>query len=114
MKDMMEYKGYYGSVHYSDDDRLFYGKVQFIKALVSYDGKDVDSLRAGFKEAIDDYIDLCHSQDIEPEHSFKGSFNVRVGSDLHRRASLYTQERGTTLNHLIKHALDEHLKAQHF
>ena len=37
MKDMMKYKGYFGSVHYSDDDNLFYGKLEFIRALVSYD-----------------------------------------------------------------------------
>ena len=25
MKDMMSYKGYYGSVHYGDEDRIFHG-----------------------------------------------------------------------------------------
>ncbi len=37
MKDMMSYKGYYGSVHYSDEDRIFHGKIEFIS--------DVGSLR---------------------------------------------------------------------
>ncbi len=27
MKDMIHYKGYYGSVHYSDDDQVFFGKI---------------------------------------------------------------------------------------
>jgi hypothetical protein len=30
MKDMMHYKSYYGSVHYDDDDLIFYGKIAFI------------------------------------------------------------------------------------
>ena len=55
MKDMMKYKNYYGSVHYSDEDKLFYGKVEFIRALVSYEGTDVTSLRKSFEEAVDDY-----------------------------------------------------------
>jgi predicted HicB family RNase H-like nuclease len=41
MKDMMTHKGYYGSVCYNDEDRIFYGKVEFIRALVSYEGTDV-------------------------------------------------------------------------
>ncbi len=38
MKDMIQYKGYYGSVHYSDDDQVFYGKIEYIKSLVNYEG----------------------------------------------------------------------------
>ena len=48
MKDMMTYKGYTGSVHYSDDDRVFYGKVEFIRSLISYEGTDVASLHSAF------------------------------------------------------------------
>jgi len=36
MKDMMSYKGYYGSVHYSDEDGVFHGKIEFIRSLVTY------------------------------------------------------------------------------
>jgi len=32
MKDMMSYKEYYGSVHYSDEDRIFHGKIEFIRS----------------------------------------------------------------------------------
>jgi hypothetical protein len=34
MEDTMEYS-YFGSVHYNDDDKVFYGKLEFIRALVS-------------------------------------------------------------------------------
>ena len=36
MKDMMYYNGYYGAVHYSDGDQVFYGKIMYIKNLVIY------------------------------------------------------------------------------
>ena len=58
MKDMMSYKGYYGSVHYSDEDLIFHGKRGFIRSLVSYEGSNVDSLRKAFEESVDDYLDL--------------------------------------------------------
>ena len=59
MKDMMKYKGYLGSVHFSDEDNLFYGKLEFIRALVSYEGTDVKTLRRAFEAAVDDYLQMC-------------------------------------------------------
>ena len=32
MKDTMEYRGYFGSVHYNDDDKVFYGKLGIASA----------------------------------------------------------------------------------
>jgi predicted HicB family RNase H-like nuclease len=39
-------------------------------------------------------------------------FNVRVGSQLHRQAALFAQERGLNLNKLVTDALEFYLKAQ--
>ena len=41
MKNTMEYKGYVGSVEFSEADGLFFGKVMGIRALVSYEGTNV-------------------------------------------------------------------------
>lgn len=87
MNGMMEYKGYLGSIRYSDADRLFYGEIAYIRDLVSFEGADVDSLEKSFREAVDDYLELRHELGQGPERPFKGSFNVRTGSELHRRAS---------------------------
>ena len=67
MNDMVKYKGYIGSVHYSDEDQVFFGKLEYIKSLVNYEGTDVKSLKQSFEEAIDDYLDLCRQEGIEPE-----------------------------------------------
>jgi predicted HicB family RNase H-like nuclease len=109
MKDMMIYKGYYGSVHYSDEDQVFHGKIEFIRSLVSYEGTDVKSLRTAFKEAVDDYLELCKEERKEPEMSFKGSFNVRTGPDLHRRAMLFAKSKGMNMNSIITDALENYL-----
>jgi predicted HicB family RNase H-like nuclease len=110
MNDMMQYKNYVGSVHYSDEDQIFYGKVEYIRSLISFEGENVISLRANFEEAIDDYLALCQEKGIEPEKPFKGSFNVRVGSQLHRQAALFAQERGLNLNKLVTDALESYLR----
>jgi len=59
MKNVMGHKGYTGSVEYSDEDSVLFGKVQFIRALISYEGKDVESLRQEFHAAVEDYLWLC-------------------------------------------------------
>ena len=109
MKDTMEYKGYAGSVHYSDEDRLFYGKVEFIRSLLSYEGTDVDSLRQAFEATVDEYLGGCVQSGREPEKPFRGTFNVRTGSELHRRAVFRARERGINLNRLVTEALEEYL-----
>jgi len=110
MRDMMEYKGYYGSVHYNDDDLLFYGKLEFIRGLISYEGQDVSSLRTAFEEAVDEYLELCREQGMEPDRPLKGSFSVRVGEGLHRRAYLAAQERGLSLNAFTVEALEKAIR----
>ena len=106
----MEYKGYLGSVNYDDEDRIFYGKVEYIRSLISYEGHDVESLRNSFCEAVDDYLNLAKEQNIEPEESFKGSFNIRTSKELHRRAVIEAKQRGINLNKLVNEALDKYLQ----
>lgn len=59
MKSTLEHHGYVGSVNYSPEDRVFYGKIAHIGSLVKFEGSDVDSLEASFKEAVGDYLDTC-------------------------------------------------------
>jgi len=106
MKDMMSFKGYFGSVHYSDDDRVFFGKIEFIRALVSYEGTDVDSLKRAFEEAVDDYLEMCAQAGREPEKPFKGSFNIRLDPSLHQRLVSHAMNEGKTLNAFIKSILE--------
>ncbi len=110
MKNMMEYKGYFGSVNYNDEDRIFYGKVEYIRSLISYEGHDVESLRNNFCEAVDDYLELAKARNIEPEESFKGSFNIRTSKELHRRAAIAAKQRDINLNKLVNEAMQKYLE----
>jgi predicted HicB family RNase H-like nuclease len=107
MKDAMEYNGYFGSVHYNDDDKVFYGKLEFICALVSYEGTDVVSLRTAFEEAVDDYLEFCKETGKQPEKPFKGSFNLRLDPELHKRLVSNAMNEGKTLNAFIKDILEK-------
>lgn len=110
MKDIIEYKNYVGSIHLDTEEELFYGQVQFIRDLVSYEGKTAKEIKESFQASIDDYLTLCAQEGKEPDRPFKGSLNVRIGERLHRKAALYAQEKGLKLNQLIKEALARHVK----
>jgi predicted HicB family RNase H-like nuclease len=105
----MEYKDYQGSVQYNDEDRVFYGKVMFVRPLLSYEGTDVASLRESFHQAVDDYLELCEEQGKQPDRPFKGTFNVRTKPELHRRIALYASEHHTNLNSVVTQALECYL-----
>ena len=38
MNNTIQYKGYVGSVEFSEEDGIFYGKVMGIRSLISYEG----------------------------------------------------------------------------
>jgi len=101
----LEHKGYTGTIEYSYDDELLYGKVIGIKGLISYEGKTGKDLENDFRGAVDDYIVLCKSQGISPEKSFKGSFNVRIPTDLHKKAALLAMEEQVSLNSFVAESI---------
>ena len=109
MTNMLQYKGYLGSIEYSDDDEVLHGRLEFIRDLVTYEGNDAKSLKAAFQEAVDDYLDLCNAEERKPDVPLKGSFNVRPGRDLHRRAMLYARRRQINLNTVVSDALRRYL-----
>ena len=104
-KDYLQYKNYVGSVVFSAEDLCFHGKVIGIKSLISFEGKCVNSITKDFHNAIDEYLKFCADNKKEPEKPFKGSFNVRIDTDLHRRLALNASLRGVSLNTLVEDAI---------
>ena len=101
----MEYKGYIGTVEFSEEDGLFFGKVMGVRALISYEGENAKDLVSDFHGAVDDYLSECNAMGIEPERAFKGSFNVRISPDLHKKLVVCATENQMTLNGYIENAL---------
>ena len=85
MNNTIQYKGYVGSVEFSEEDGIFYGKVMGIRSLISYEGESAKELLDDFHGAIDDYLETCKAEGKQPEIAFKGSFNIRLSPDLHKK-----------------------------
>lgn len=105
MNNMLEYKGYYGTVEFSENDNILFGKVVGVNSLISYEGDSIKSLREDFEGAVDDYIEMCADNGVEPEKVYKGSFNVRISPELHKSLALFSASRGETLNSTVEEAI---------
>ncbi len=110
MSTMLKHRGYFGSIEASPEDNCLFGKLQFIRSLVSYEGETVAELTQAFRDAVDDYLETCEALEREPEIPCKGSFNVRVGHDLHLAASVAATKQSISLNDLTRRALTEYLE----
>ena len=89
MNNTIQYKGYVGSVEFSEEDGIFYGKVMGIRSLISYEGESARELLDDFHDAVDDCLKICKAEGKEPEVAFEGSFNIRLSPDLHKKLFIY-------------------------
>lgn len=107
MNNILEYKGYNGTVEYSSEDNVLFGKVIGIKSLISYEGQSVEELKADFEGAIDEYLEYCEKNSVEPEKTYKGSLNVRFSPETHRKATLIAFSEHISLNQFIENSVNE-------
>lgn len=109
--DFLEYKGYKGSVEYSKEDDCLFGKVQGLsKDLIVFEGQTLDELRNDFEEGIDNYLEGCLADGVEPAKPYSGKLNLRMSSDLHSRVAAFAADTGTTINDFINRAIKNELK----
>jgi predicted HicB family RNase H-like nuclease len=110
MKDVLIHKGFLGSVHFSTEDECFFGKIEGIDDLVTFEGQDVKALKKSFHEAVEDYIELCEITKKTVLKSYKGSFNIRISPELHRKAVQKSLMLGISLNQLVQLAIEKELE----
>ncbi|KRN44370.1 type II toxin-antitoxin system HicB family antitoxin [Limosilactobacillus ingluviei] len=111
MDKLLEYKGYYGTVEFSLEDQVLYGKVIGINGLLSYEGETIKELEADFRDVIDEYLADCKANGVMPQKSYKGSFNVRIEPKLHHDLVMLAEQKGESLNQLVGEALKEYTYA---
>ena len=110
MKDNLIYKDFLGSVHFSAEDDCFFGKIEGIDDLVTFEGQDVKAIKKSFREAVEDYIELCNITKKPLLKSYKGSFNIRIAPDLHKKAVQKSLMLGISLNQLVQQAIEKEVE----
>lgn len=102
-----EYKGYLGSIEPDVETGMLFGKLAYIRDLVTYEADTVARLEKEFRTSVDEYLISCEELGKEPNQPCKGVFNVRTGPELHREAVIASK--GRSLNAFVCEALREKL-----
>ena len=98
MKNAMTYKGYVGTVEYSEEDNCLFGRIDGICDIISYEGVSVKEIRGAFEEAVDDYLKHCAATGKEPNKPYSGEFVLNIDPILHARIAAKAIASGKSLN----------------
>lgn len=102
----LKYKGYSGTVEYDESVGYLVGKIVGLKkALILYEGNSIDELQKDFEEAVDDYLESCKANGVEPEQPYSGKLVLRMSSKLHGAAAEKAEKEGISLNEFITRAI---------
>ncbi|HPX25922.1 MAG TPA: type II toxin-antitoxin system HicB family antitoxin [Treponemataceae bacterium] len=106
---MMEYNGYLGFVEYDSDAKIFHGEVINTKDVITFQGVSVEEIETSFRESVDDYIQWCISEGVEPEKPYSGRFNLRLSPELHREVAVTAKKMKLSINGFVEKALKDEL-----
>ena len=98
MKNAMTYKGYVGTVEYSEEDGCLFGRIAGIHDIITYEGESVTEIRQAFEEAVDDYLKHCKETGKKPNKPYSGKFVLRIDPSVHARLAAKALATGKSLN----------------
>ena len=105
----LSYKGFIGSVNFSEEDSVFFGKIEGINGMVNFEGESVKELTEAFHEAVNDYLAYCEEEGLQPHKSYSGALNVRLTPEIHSRVAMLAQRAGISINAFIRQALEKQI-----
>jgi predicted HicB family RNase H-like nuclease len=109
INSLMKYNGYHAKIEFDQEDEIFIGHVLGINDSINFHGQSVAELTEEFHNAIENYLSYCEQAGKEPEKEFKGSFNVRIKPEQHKKIALYAANEGITINQFVSRAIDDEL-----
>lgn len=107
--NILEYKGYHTKVEFDSEEFVLRGKIEGIGDFVDFECKDIKDVEKEFHAAVDDYLAFCKEVGKEPDKEYKGMFNVRISSDLHKKLVLVAMKRGETMNASVEKAIQRYV-----
>ena len=111
MKNLLEYKGYHTKIEFDSEALVLRGKIEGIKDLVNFESTDISTVEEEFHAAVDDYLEFCKEVGKEPDKEYKGTFNIRISPDLHKRLAIVAMQNGDTLNATVEKAIVNYVTA---
>jgi predicted HicB family RNase H-like nuclease len=101
----MNHDGYVATIELDEDAGILHGRVINTRAILTFEGRSVDELKAAFSETIDDYKEWCRERGVEPDRPYSGTLSLRLSPDLHRRIAEAAAREGESINAFVADAL---------
>ena len=114
-KKKIEIPKYKIDIYWSKEDECFISNVPELKNCRTH-GETYEEAASMAREAIEGYVEALLKSGEEPpvpisEQDFSGKFNVRAGSDIHRKAVLAAASEEKSLNKFVVDAIKDRLKS---
>ena len=114
MKNFLEYKGYHTKVEFNSETMTLRGKIEGINDYIDFECEDIKNVEQEFHSAVDDYLEFCKEVGKAPEKEYKGSFNIRISPDLHKKLALCALREECSLNAAVEKAITLYVNTDHF
>jgi len=102
---MLEYKGFLGNVVYDAQAKIFHGDIINTRDVITFQGTTVKEIEKAFKDSINDYLNWCKEEGVEPEKPYSGKFNVRLPPELHKQIAILARKKNESLNRFVEKAI---------
>ena len=106
----MTYKGYVAKIEYDEDNNIFTGMVINTRTVITFSGTSVKELEKELKNSVEDYLEWCRQDGIDPEKPYSGKFNVRLTPQMHQEAAVKAGQMGISLNRFVECAVERELR----
>ena len=110
--DVLEYKGYHSRIVYDSVSKVLHGKVEGINDLITFESDSVSEIETEFRKAVDDYLAFCEDIGQEPDKEYKGTFNIRITPELHKKLVEISFLNNESLNNTVEKAIDFYVHSE--
>lgn len=113
MFKLKAHKGFEGHATSVDpEDNIISGEVCGIQDVVTFHAENPALLQKAFEEAVEDYLEVCQIEGIDPRKPFSGKIALRLTPEAHGLAMLSARRRGLSLNAWLVGTIEERLGAE--
>ena len=110
--DVLEYKGYHTRIEFDSVSKVLHGKIEGINDLITFESDSVSEIESEFHKAVDDYLTFCEEIGQEPDKEYKGTFNIRITPELHKKLVEISFMNNESLNNTVEKAIDFYVHSE--
>lgn len=108
--NMFSYKGYYATVEFDAETLMLRGTIHGLRNRVTFESEDVAHVETAFHKTLDDYLESCRETGKDPEKQYKGSLNIRISPELHKKMIILAACEGVSLNTMVEKAMQVYVR----